>query len=112
MFSIIIPTYNEADQIANTISIVHTANCKYEAEIIIVDGGSTDDTISIAEQCGATVVRSERKGRAAQMNKGALVAKHEILYFLHADSIPPNNFTTQILDAYKKGVQRLLSIAI
>ncbi len=104
MFSIIIPTYNEADQIAKTISIVHAANGKHEAEIIVVDGGSTDDTISIAEQCGATVVRSERKGRAAQMNKGALVAKHEILYFLHADSIPPNNFTTQILDAYKKGV--------
>ncbi|MGI8580918.1 MAG: glycosyltransferase [Chitinophagaceae bacterium] len=50
------------------------------------------------------MVTSEQKGRAAQMNKGALVAKHDILYFLHADSIPPNNFTTQILDAYKKGV--------
>jgi rSAM/selenodomain-associated transferase 2 len=104
MFSIIIPTNNEADQIAKTISIVHTANGKHEVEIIVVDVCSTDDTISIAEQCGATVVRSERKGRAAQMNKGALIAKHEILYFLHADSIPPNNFTTHILDAYKKGI--------
>ncbi len=105
MFSIIIPTYNEADQIANTISIVHTANGKHEAEIIVVDGGSTDDTVRIAEKCGATVVRSERKGRAAQMNKGASVAKHNMLYFLHADSIPPNNFTTQILSAYKNGAK-------
>ena len=68
MFSIIIPTNNEADQIAKTISIVHTANgnpaCpagRHDAEIIVVDGYSTDDTIRIAEQCGATVVRSESK---------------------------------------------------
>ncbi len=105
MFSIIIPTYNEADQIAQTISKTNAANGKHEAEIIVVDGGSTDDTISIAEQCGATVVTSERKGRAEQMNKGASVARHGILYFLHADSIPPNNFTTQILRAYKDGVK-------
>ncbi|MEJ7823667.1 MAG: TIGR04283 family arsenosugar biosynthesis glycosyltransferase, partial [Chitinophagaceae bacterium] len=72
---------------------------------IVADGGSTDDTINVAQQCGATVVRSERKGRAAQMNKGASVAKHNMLYFLHADSIPPNNFTTQILRAYKNGAK-------
>ncbi len=103
MFSIIIPTYNEADQIARTINIINAANGRYEAEIIVVDGGSIDDTIKIAEQCGATVVRSARKGRAAQMNTGASIAKHEILYFLHADSIPPANFTSQILRACKDG---------
>lgn len=105
MISIIIPTYNEADQIAQTISKTHAANSKHEVEIIVADGGSTDNTIELAKQYGATVVVSERKGRAAQMNKGSFVAKHEILYFLHADSIPPNNFTTQILRAYKDGAK-------
>lgn len=105
MFSIIIPTYNEADQIARTINLTIAANCRHEAEIIVVDGGSSDDTINIAEQCGATVIMSARKGRAAQMNAGASIAKHEILYFLHADSIPPDNFTTQVLLAYNDGVK-------
>ena len=105
MFSIIIPTYNEADQIATTISKTNAANGKHEAEIIVVDGGSTDDTLAIAEQCGAIVVKCERKGRAAQMNKGASVARYELLYFLHADSVPPNDFISQILKAYNQGIK-------
>ena len=105
MFSIIIPTYNEASQIAQTISKTHAANGNHEAEIIVVDGGSSDNTKAIAEQCGATVVKSERKGRAAQMNKGASVAKYDLVYFLHADSIPPKGFTSQILTAHRNGAK-------
>lgn len=105
MFSIIIPTYNEAEQIAQTISKTHAANGKYESEIIVVDGGSTDETIKIATACGARAIISKRKGRAAQMNTGAAVATYPILYFLHADSIPPQDFTSKILDAKIKGIK-------
>jgi len=104
MISVIIPTYNEADRIAQTISKIHASNSTHEIEIIVVDGGSTDDTLALAKECRAIVVKSERKGRAAQMNKGASLATGEILYFLHADSIPPQNFTTQILAARENGV--------
>jgi rSAM/selenodomain-associated transferase 2 len=104
MLSIIIPTYNEADQIAYTISKIHAASGKHVTEIIVTDGSSTDDTVAIAKQSGASVISCERKGRAAQMNKGASVAQYDLLYFLHADSIPPKDFTTQIVNAYNNGV--------
>ncbi len=102
MISIIIPTFNEADQIAETISKTLAANGDHQIEIIVADGGSTDETVSIAGNCKATIVLSNQKGRAAQMNKGASVAKADVLYFLHADSIPPKNFTGTILNAVNK----------
>lgn len=103
MISIIIPTYNEADQIAKTINAIHNANPGQPIEIIVSDGGSTDDTLSIAEQHGALALRSKQKGRAAQMNSGAAAARGEILYFLHADSVPPQGFTSEIQRAYEDG---------
>jgi len=103
MISIIIPTFNEADQIAQTISKILSANSRHIVEIIVVDGGSTDNTTSIADQYGAIVKQSIRKGRAAQMNFGASIAKYDILYFLHADSIPPHDFTLAIINAHDDG---------
>lgn len=106
MISVIIPTYNEEDQIEKTIyRLRNNDDSNLIDEVIVVDGGSTDNTIIVATQCGATAINSERKGRAVQMNKGASVANNEILYFLHADSIPPKGFTSKILNAYKQGIK-------
>lgn len=105
MLSVIIPTYNEAGQLAETISGLYAVNTGHELEVIVVDGGSTDETLAVARKCGAIAVKSDLKGRAVQMNRGASIAKGEVLYFLHADSIPPKGFTTQILDAYQKGIK-------
>jgi rSAM/selenodomain-associated transferase 2 len=104
MISVIIPVYNEEEQIGRTISFLKKNDVENVVkEVIVADGGSTDDTTIIAKDSGAIVVTSERKGRAVQMNKGAFAAKNKILYFLHADSIPPRNFTSQILNAYNNG---------
>ncbi|HEY8783643.1 MAG TPA: TIGR04283 family arsenosugar biosynthesis glycosyltransferase [Mucilaginibacter sp.] len=105
MTSIIIPTYNEADQIALTIKKVINANGSNPIEIIVADGGSTDETVCIAKQSGAITLVSDKKGRAAQMNAGAALAKGEILYFLHADTLPPSGFTADIQHAVGKGYQ-------
>src|SRR4051812_30882723 len=99
MLSIIIPTYNESSQIAETIGKTIAALATVAAEIIVVDGGSSDRTMEIAMETGVIAVLSDRKGRAAQMNFGASRSKGEILYFLHADSKPPFDFGTQILKA-------------
>ena len=103
MISIIIPTYNEEENIAETIiEIRKRDNEKLILEIIVTDGQSTDKTISIASNEVATVVVSPKRGRSAQMNYGASIAKGEILYFLHADSIPPIGFTRNIVNAFKE----------
>ncbi len=101
--SVIIPSYNEADVIAKTINEAKKRAGKSVAEIIVVDGGSTDNTIVRAEAAGATVISSPKKGRAAQMNYGAEYAENDILYFLHADSIPPVNFDQEVIGAVSKG---------
>lgn len=103
MLSVIIPAYNEAGQILRTLSGIHAAARGCEFEVIVVDGGSSDETISLARENGATAIVCERKGRAAQMNRGASIARGKILYFLHADSIPPDRFVADISDATAKG---------
>lgn len=90
--SVIIPTLHEQDLLART--ILHTAELGFD-EIVIVDGGSTDGTVAVAEACcagltGAHVITAPR-GRASQMNEGAKVSRGEGLLFLHADTfLPPN----------------------
>ena len=83
MISIIIPTYNEAGQIAETISKTYAATIQHPVEIIVVDGGSTDRTLAVLENYQNIKLLKSEKGRAKQMNFGAKNATSEILYFLH-----------------------------
>ena len=87
-FSIIIPTLNEEKTIESCLSALQPlrSNC----EIIIVDGGSTDNTIVIAGTLADKAVSSD-KGRARQMNNGARYASGNVLIFLHADTSLPEN---------------------
>ncbi len=86
--SIVIPVFNEADTIeaaASALSQLHG-----EAEIIVVDGGSSDETVALARACGLTVISASR-GRGQQMNAGTVCTQGEILLFLHADTyLPPD----------------------
>ncbi len=86
--SVIIPTLNEADEIAETLASTHGAS---DVEVIVVDGGSQDKTVKVARSCGATVIASP-PGRARQMNAGAAVAEGEVLLFLHGDTRLPRGF--------------------
>jgi rSAM/selenodomain-associated transferase 2 len=93
--SIIIPTLNEAGTIATLVRGI-TEHATTVSEIIVVDAGSTDDTVPKALQAGATVFSSPVQSRAAQMNLGARKAKGDILYFVHADVRLLPDFCTHI----------------
>ncbi len=93
--SIIIPVLNEANTIKQTLASLKNAS---NVEIIVVDGGSKDETIAVAKSVGVQV-RSSGIGRATQMNLGATVATGDILLFLHADTRIPPNFDILIREA-------------
>ena len=105
MISIIIPVLNEADTIENLLyHLVDCAKLQNISEIIVVDGGSTDNTIRIIKKLDLKIkILKSKKGRAKQMNLGAKQAKGDILYFLHADSFPPINYDEFIIAEIKKG---------
>ncbi|MFN6461133.1 MAG: TIGR04283 family arsenosugar biosynthesis glycosyltransferase [Nostoc sp. DedVER02] len=96
--SIIIPTLNEAGNIKETIA---TTQPNTNIEVIIVDGGSEDNTIEIAQSLNVKVISSS-PGRAVQMNTGAVAASGEILLFLHADTRLPTGFDEMVRTALQQ----------
>lgn len=91
LISIIIPTLNEEGNIEAAINSIQSNNI----EIIVVDGGSQDETLLIAKSLDVKVIVSA-PGRANQMNAGAMVASGEMLLFLHADTRLPTGFDEMI----------------
>lgn len=106
MISVIIPTYNEASHIKLTIQkLRHYDEANLIKQIIVADGKSSDDTVAIAKEEGVEVVISPEKGRAPQMNYAASFASQDILYFIHADTVPVKGFTNDILTTINKGTK-------
>ncbi len=85
--SIVIPVLNEADGIEQQLHLLRDTVGE-QVEIIVVDGGSTDNTVHIAKIYADKVLASP-KGRAVQMNTGARQSKSDYLLFLHSDTVFP-----------------------
>lgn len=104
--SIIIPTYNERNNISTLLKSISKGLFIKSTEIIIVDApDSTDNIQEVINIENSQVIKSKKGGRASQMNAGASIAKGEVLYFVHADTILPVNYDSQIKDAITKGFQ-------
>ena len=98
--SVIIPTLNEANNLPlllSDLSIIYK-----EGEIIIVDCGSEDRTIDLANIYGAKVYKAREKNRGLQLDMGAKKSKGEWLIFLHADSRLTHNWLTKIKSVLNK----------
>jgi len=91
--SVIIPALDEAEVIESTMDHARSD----DAEIIVVDGGSRDETVVRARQSGARILERPR-GRAVQQNRGASVAEGRVLLFLHADTRLPEDYVLQVFD--------------
>lgn len=84
--SVVIPTLDEAGCIGTTVQSVRAL--PGPPEVLVVDGGSSDGTVACALAAGATVLRAA-SGRGAQLHAGAMAAGGDVLWFLHADTVPP-----------------------
>ena len=93
--SVIIPALNEVEHIKQSLQSVQSLRKKGH-EVIVVDGGSNDETYSIASDMADQIITFS-PGRAIQMNAGAKKATGDIFIFLHADTILPDSAEQQIL---------------
>ena len=100
--SIIIPTCNEEALIAHSLGAILAITQDSQGVEIIVSDASSDRTADILKEFPVTVCHSA-KGRALQLNAGARIATGEILYFLHADTLPPKTFLEDIRSATESG---------
>ncbi|MGH1433837.1 MAG: TIGR04283 family arsenosugar biosynthesis glycosyltransferase [Lewinella sp.] len=99
--TIIIPTYNEAAQIER---LIHHLRQYTQAQILVANSPSTtDNTAGLALTTGAEILNCPRAGRAPQMNYAAEQTTADILYFVHADTLPPASFMADIEQALKRG---------
>jgi rSAM/selenodomain-associated transferase 2/rSAM/selenodomain-associated transferase 1 len=98
LISIIIPTLNEADVIKATIARLPESE---KVEILVVDGGSSDNTVVSAQTLGARVL-IKAPSKAEQMNAGAAEARGKVLLFLHADTRLPANFEEIVMAAVSR----------
>jgi len=97
MLSIIIPTLNEEDYLPFLLDSIKKQNFN-DYEIIVSDAGSEDDTLKIAKEYNCVITRGglPAKGR----NNGAKIARGDILFFLDADTILPDNFLEESLKEF------------
>jgi rSAM/selenodomain-associated transferase 2 len=105
--SVIIPVYNEQENLSKRLSFLCEQANKFPIEIIIANSPETfDNTPNVCKNfVNILLINSPKKGRAAQMNFGAKHATGEILLFLHADVLLPINFYDEIITSIKSGVK-------
>ncbi len=102
MITVVVPALNEAANIKTTLERLQLMRARGD-EVVVVDGGSVDQTVMVASSLADRVIHADR-GRARQMNAGAEAANGSILWFLHADTLVPEGADRLIVDALQDNV--------
>lgn len=103
MISIIIPAHKEGKNIVELLSILSTIPNNGDTEIIVALSPQSEANIPASINGEFQMLNCVKKGRAAQMNQGAALAKGDVLVFLHADVKPPKTFISDIIEAMNTG---------
>ncbi|MCS7001379.1 MAG: glycosyltransferase, partial [Dehalococcoidia bacterium] len=102
LVSVIIPAYNASATLPNCLAALQRQTLPPDRyEVIVVDDGSTDDTIAIAESFGVRVVRQSHENQAAARNRGAQAARGSVLVFTDADCEPAPDFLERMIAPYR-----------
>lgn len=121
--SFIVPAYDEERRLGGSLErlVAYCAQQPYESEIIVVDDGSSDATLSIAEGAGAQlpervslrILKHERnRGKGAAVRTGMLAATGELALYLDADLATPPEETSGLLDALNEGCDLAIGVRI
>lgn len=101
LLSVIIPALNEQRALPATLEALMPL--PLAVEVLVVDGGSDDATVSVAKGCSGVTVVHSTAGRAAQLNHGAAAAQGDVLLFLHADTLLPQGALAALLRLHERG---------
>jgi glycosyltransferase involved in cell wall biosynthesis len=99
--SVVIPTYNEEANVKETLISVKNQRCSVPYEIIVVDGKSSDETVSVAKNYAHTYI-SPKKGKANQLNYVVPETSGDLLVFLDADTIIEPYFLQKIYKIFER----------
>ena len=103
--TVILPSLDEAENLAVLLPRLRAAFAdmeRPEPEIVVVDGGSTDDTASVARSHGATVVPEEGRGYGAAIKTGIRHSRGELIVCIDADNSHPPDYVSRLLEAIEE----------